>query len=225
VAIIGSGMIGCELAEDLIEAGHQVTMISREALPLSNLLPETAALRLKESLQALGVTFLASCEISRVDTGQSLTFTDDTHLIFDQLVAATGLKTDNRLARQAGLAFDRGIAVDPVTLQTNEADIFALGDCISLNGDPCRFIEPIKYQAQAIAHGILGLNQSDYRHQAPVVRLKTRSLPIVIHGIPKEEGEWQTVSDNDQELVMEQRVGDDIVALLQVNLTNSSRAA
>ena len=141
------------------------------------------------------------------------------------MVAATGLATDNRLACQAGLAFDRGIAVDPDTLQTSEPDIYALGDCISLAGEPCRFIEPIKHQAQAIAHGILGLSTSHYEHQQPVVRLKTRSLPIVIHGMPVADGEWHTVCDNDKELIVEQRIRDEVVAQLQVNFSKQRKAA
>lgn len=229
VAIVGSGMIGCELAEDLQQAGHQVTIVSREARPLERLLPEVAATRLRESLVALGIHFLASRDLTSTqsdDTGHyQLMFEDGSSLECDQLVAATGLATDNRLACQAGLAFDRGIAVDPDTLQTSEPDIYALGDCISLAGEPCRFIEPIKHQAQAIAHGILGLSTSHYEHQQPVVRLKTRSLPIVIHGMPVADGEWHTVCDNDKELIVEQRIRDEVVAQLQVNFSKQRKAA
>ena len=42
VAVVGAGMIGCELAEDLAHAGHAVTLIDQQEGPLANLLPAPA---------------------------------------------------------------------------------------------------------------------------------------------------------------------------------------
>ena len=39
VAIVGAGMVGCELAEDLTRAGHRVTLLDRQPLPLTGLIP------------------------------------------------------------------------------------------------------------------------------------------------------------------------------------------
>jgi rubredoxin-NAD+ reductase len=122
----------------------------------------------------------------------------------DELVAATGLVTDTRLARSAGLAFDRGIVVDANTLETSVKGIYALGDCISIYGAPCRFIEPIARQASAIASHILGHQAAGYAHKAPVVRLKTRSMPLALHGVPHPDGVWRTVRDDADRLDMEQ---------------------
>lgn len=40
IAIVGAGMIGCEMAEDFAKAGHKVTLIDRQSLPLGGLLAE-----------------------------------------------------------------------------------------------------------------------------------------------------------------------------------------
>ena len=77
----------------------------------------------------------------------------------DHVIAATGLKTDSRLAHQAGLAFNAGIVVDE-NMRSSDAFIYALGDCISLDGQPCRFIEPIQHQARAVAAAVLGREPS-----------------------------------------------------------------
>jgi rubredoxin-NAD+ reductase len=93
-----------------------------------------------------------------------------------------------------------------LTLQTSAPDVYALGDCVSINGTPCRFIEPISKQAHAIASAIAGHVDVPYSHSAPVIRLKTHSLPVVIHGIPAAHGQWRVVSDTTQQLKMAQQI-------------------
>lgn len=108
----------------------------------------------------------------------------------DEVVAATGLVTETRLAKMAGLAFDRGIVIDPHTMQTSIEDIYAIGDCISVAGVPCRFIEPIVRQAGALSHHVLNREHAGYVHSTPLIRLKTKAFPIVIHGVPSAKGTW-----------------------------------
>ncbi|VTZ25361.1 Rubredoxin [Methylocella tundrae] len=207
VAIVGAGMIGCELAEDIARSGHSVTLLCRDAGPLAGLLPEYASRRLRTCLESLGVRFIGPIEVSAVDrAGDGLSiFTQCGRKIdADELIAATGLVTQSRLARNAGLVFDRGVVVDRLTLRTSAPDIYALGDCISINGSPCRFIEPIAKQADAIAHHLLGKAHQGYDHRSPVIRLKTRSMPLVMYGTPHPDGEWRIVEDDTERLVMEQ---------------------
>lgn len=229
IAIVGAGMIGCELAEDFARAGHRVTLIDRNAHPLTGLLPDEAASRLVGSLNELGVTYLGGVDVagvSKLDSNErTISLKDGQTLVVDQVIAATGLVTDNRLAHQAGLSFDRGLVVDPQTLQTSAPNIYALGDCISLEGMPCRFIEPIKHQALAIAHGVLNLDRVRYEHSTPVVRLKTRSLPVVLHGLPCAEGDWRVIRQDAEQLVMEQYLEDRMISRLQVGTSTQSRAA
>jgi rubredoxin-NAD+ reductase len=208
VAVIGAGMVGCEIAEDLARAGHAVTLIGAGPLPLPELLPEPAARRLRSGLEGLGIRFLGGATVSalsRVADGQvRISFADAAPLAVAAVIAATGLATPSRLVRGAGLAFDRGIVVDPASLRTSAPGIYALGDCVSLAGAPCRFIEPIARQAEAIAHAILGRPHAGYAHAAPVIRLKTRSVPIVIHGRPVPGAPWQVIEESESRLVMEQ---------------------
>lgn len=81
VAILGSGMIGCELAEDLMKAGHEVTLISRDALPLCSLLPDDAAQRYLARLQGVNISFLGLQEIISVEETHSQKKENITQLI------------------------------------------------------------------------------------------------------------------------------------------------
>ncbi len=218
VAVIGAGMVGCELAEDLARAGHAVTLIGAAPLPLPELLPEAAGQRLRAALDGLGVAYRGPALVKGLarpsDGPIAVALDDGTTLTAATVIAATGLATPSRLVQAAGLAFDRGIAVDPATLRTSAPDIFALGDCISLGGQPCRFIEPVARQAETIAHAILGRPHEGYAHAAPVIRLKTRSLPIELHGVPVAGGGWEIVEESATRLAMVQRRDGEVVARL-----------
>jgi rubredoxin-NAD+ reductase len=56
-----------------------------------------------------------------------------------------------------------------------------MGDCITLNGQASRFIEPIARQARTIAADITGADALPYEARAAVVRVKTTSLPLTLH--------------------------------------------
>jgi rubredoxin-NAD+ reductase len=210
IVIIGAGMVGCELADDFLAAGHQVTLLDLQQAPLAALLPEQASGRLRVALEAAGVKFLGATQVAgvtqRAEGTKSVALVGAAAIECDEVVAATGLVTDTRLAVGAKLNVQRGIVVDPLTLQTSADDVYALGDCVSIHGMPCRFIEPISKQAHAIANAIAGHVDAPYLHSAPVIRLKTHSLPVVMHGIPVPHGRWCVVSDTAKQLKMTQQV-------------------
>lgn len=220
VVIIGAGLVGCELADDFNRAGHQVTLLDIQTQPLAALLPIKASMRLLEAFEQAGIQFFGSVTVSGVtrskegerliQTGCGRTFAAD------EVVAATGLVTDERLARGAGLQFDRGIVVDPETLRTSAPGVYALGDCVSIEGMPCRFIEPIAKQADAIAHEILKRAHPGYRHKDPIIRVKTKSLPIVLHGAPRLAVAWSTLEDTPDLLLMQQLSDGQSISTLEV---------
>lgn len=216
VVIVGAGMVGCELADDLARAGHTVTLLDRAALPLGGLLPEPAALRLARALGRAGIAFTGGVEVQGLSKGADglVLETSAGRILADHVVSAIGLATEGRLARSAGLAFANGVMVDPETLETSAPGIHAIGDCISLNGAPCRFIEPIAKQAQVIAHAVLGRPSAPYTHAAPVIRLKTRALPLLIEGDVSGPGDWRVVREDAERLEMERWRGSLKVARL-----------
>lgn len=229
IAIVGAGLVGCELAEDFARAGHAVSVLDMNEQPLAALLPERASQRLLQSWRSRGIAFLPARSVTLVEStssGKRIVHTQRGEALHvDMVLCATGLGTDPRLARGAGLDFERGIVVDPGTLQTSAPDIYALGDCISIAGEPCRFIEPIAAQAETIAHAVLGRDHAGYRHKPPVLRVKTRSLPIVMRGVPSRELAWEVVDEDAQQLSMAQYRDGNVVASLDVGQKNVEMAA
>lgn len=185
VAIVGAGLIGCELANDLAIAGHHVTLLDIAARPLSAILQEAQAAQLLNAWRSLPLAFFGGVQVSSVraqhPSGEK-TITTECGQAFavDQIVIAAGLQTPTRLAASAGLAWNNGIDVHAETLATSAQNIYALGDCISIGGKVSRYIEPIGRQAQTIAANILNAKPEPYQQLPVPLRIKTTSLAFTV---------------------------------------------
>ncbi|MDO4896801.1 MAG: FAD-dependent oxidoreductase [Moraxella sp.] len=210
VAIVGAGMVGVELAEDLANAGLTVSLIDVSPRPLSAMFPKVVGERVLQAIQGLGIHWLGFSMVqgvSATDKGYQIDLLDcesnqSTPLYADEVIVATGLVVDERLPSRAGVVFHKqtGIVVNPQTLQTSVPDIYALGDCISIDGMPCRYVAPHRSQATAIAHEVLGLAHAGYVHKPPMIRLKNKSINVIANGNPKATGDWQITQDDQNEL-------------------------
>ncbi|MBI0426090.1 FAD-dependent oxidoreductase [Psychrobacter sp. NG27] len=224
VAIVGAGMVGTEIAEDLLKAGHQVTLIDLNDAPLSQMLPSKATARIAQAVKSQGINFLGGYQVSTItrlsDSSSGklqvsyealASATDSTTaepiepLIVDHVIASTGLTVDDKLPTAAGVEFNRrtGIVVDAPTLRTSTANIYAIGDCMSIDGVPCRYVAPLRAQAATIADDILGLEHNGYEHKPPMIRLKNKAISVMVTGVPKATGNWQVKIESDEELVMD----------------------
>lgn len=228
VAIVGAGMVGTEIAEDLLKAGHEVTLIDLNDAPLSQMLPAKATARIAEAIKSQGINFLGGylvtdvVRISDGNTGENnigklqvsyepfASNAEDAEaqsseiLIVDHVIASTGLTVDGKLPTAAGVEFNRrtGIVVDAPTLRTNTDNIYAIGDCMSINGVACRYVAPLRAQAATIADDVLGLEHSGYEHKPPMIRLKNKAISVMATGVPQAAGNWQVVTETDDELIM-----------------------
>ena len=221
VAIVGAGMVGTEIAEDLLKAGHQVTLIDLNDAPLSQMLPPKATARIAQAVKSQGINFLGGYQVSaitRISDGklqvsyealasatESSTAEPIEPLMVDHVIASTGLTVDDKLPTAAGVEFDRrtGIVVDAPTLRTSTANIYAIGDCMSIDGVPCRYVAPLRAQAATIADDVLGLDHNGYDHKPPMIRLKNKAISVMVTGVPKATGNWQVKTESDEELVMD----------------------
>jgi len=231
VAIVGAGMVGTEIAEDLLKAGHKVTLIDLNDAPLSQMLPAKATARIAKAIESQGIQFLGGYQVSavtRVNDDDNNNDSDDAEklqvdyaplssdadnadtqplepLIVDHVIASTGLTVDEQLPAAAGVEFDRrtGIVVDAATLRTNAVNIYAIGDCMSINGVACRYVAPLRAQAATIADDILGHEHSGYDHKPPMIRLKNKAISVMVTGVPQAAGNWQIKTESDDELIMD----------------------
>jgi rubredoxin-NAD+ reductase len=199
VALLGAGLIGCEFANDLRSAGFVVEVYDIAPQPLGRLLPAEAGSLYRQGLEAAGVRFHFGVGVKTVErAGTAYRLTDSSGVVseVDLVVSAVGLKPETALAAAAGIAVNRGI-VTAADLQTSVADVYALGDCVEVDGSILPFVMPIMHQAKALAATLVGTPTTVVYPAMPVV-VKTPACPAVVcPPAPGVAGQWQTVAGDD----------------------------
>lgn len=199
IVIMGAGLIGCEFANDLVGAGHQVSVVDPAERPLAALLPAPAGEALREALHGLGVAWHFNTTVTAVDCEPGtnppalrISLSNGAQVVADIVLSAIGLRADTALARAAGLACERGIVVD-TALQTSAGHIYALGDgaqYASAGGRTLPFVMPIMSAARALAATLAG-RRTELVFPLMPVTVKTPALPIVIAApAPGAPGQW-----------------------------------
>jgi rubredoxin-NAD+ reductase len=220
VLIMGAGLIGCEFANDLAQAGYLVSVVDPGARPLAALLPEAASAALQEALQAMGVRFYFDTTVGAVHSAAAglagvdlleISLANGEVIAASCVLSAIGLKADTALAQAAGLAVDRAILVNR-HLETSATGVYALGDSaqyasaaspLSAHGSTLPYVMPIMAAAKALAANLTGL-PTDLVFPLMPVSVKTPALPLVV-APPKpgtggqwtapESGLWQWLDD------------------------------
>lgn len=181
VVIMGAGLIGCEFANDLFNAGISVDVVDPAPYPLSRFVPEPAGRAVERALAKLGVVWRLGQVAESVDSdgdGLSVRFSDGTCKGADAVLSSVGLRPRTRLATEAGIRTNRGIVVDRC-LATSATDIYALGDCAEVEGLVLPFVMPIMHAARALAK-TLAVEATPLTYPAMPVLVKTTSYPVVV---------------------------------------------
>jgi len=199
IAIIGPGLIGCEFANDLSNAGKHVTVIGPDATPLGRLLPPEAGSELQDALTRIGIDWRLGVVADKViynDAGYRILLSDDTFVDAEVILSAVGLRPNIQLAKEAGLKLNRGIAVDR-NLRTSARDVYALGDCMEVEGFVLPFVMPIMHCARTLAKTLTG-QATNLHYPAMPVAVKTPAHPVVVSPPPPDaSGHWQITRIND----------------------------
>ena len=131
VVVVGGGITALELAEGLIAHGMKVHYLLRGDRYWSNVLDEHESKIVEHRLVEEGVKLHYHSEIAEV-TGHrgrvnGIRLQDGTVLKCEMVAYAIGIRPRVDLAKQAGLAVDRGILVNEF-MQTDDPNIFSAGD-------------------------------------------------------------------------------------------------
>jgi 3-phenylpropionate/trans-cinnamate dioxygenase ferredoxin reductase subunit len=171
IVVIGGGFIGLELAAVACSLGKSVTVL--EALP--RLMPRVVAPIISEFYRVLhtskGVKVLCGSSVLEISGAGGrvldVVLSDGTKYPADLVLVGIGVVPNGELAGEGGLRVANGIVVNEF-LQTDDENIFAIGDCTE---HPCVFadarirlesVQNAADQAQCVAATIAG-RRSAYR--------------------------------------------------------------
>jgi NADH oxidase (H2O2-forming) len=133
-AVIGSGAIGIETTQALIERGYrQVYLLEIMDHILPSVVDKDIGEKIGKVMKDSGVNLILSARIKKVitESGRKRLVLEDRELEVDLLIFATGAKSHIDLAEKAGIRIGEtgAIAVNQY-LQTSDPDIYAAGDCM-----------------------------------------------------------------------------------------------
>lgn len=169
--IVGGGFIGIEVAENLSRRGLHVTVVelADQILPPWD---REMVLPLERHLRDEGIELRlgnSATEFKSDNSGLHVTLNDGRKVEADFGVVCIGVRPDSKLAADAGIECGaRGGILTSLNMQTNDADIYAVGDVVetvcAITGDPIQIplAGPANRQGRIAADHIFG-RDSKYR--------------------------------------------------------------
>ncbi len=127
--IAGTGFIGFEVLENLINIGINVTIVEI-AKKITPNLDEDMAKYLEKELISRGINIKTNCSITDLSDNKAV-LSDGTVLDCDIAILSTGVRPQTKLAQESGveIGVTKAIKVNK-KMQTNIENIYACGDCI-----------------------------------------------------------------------------------------------
>ena len=161
VSVIGGGFIGVEVAENLKEAGYNVSLIEAMDQIMKPFDYDMVQVLHKEMYDK-GVNLIVGDKVSSFESGK-VVLESGKKINSDAVVMAIGVAPETDLAREAGLEIGQtgAIKVNQNYL-TNDKDIYAVGDAVEVYNSLTNSISrlplagPAQKQARAVADHIHG---------------------------------------------------------------------
>ncbi len=181
--VIGGGLLGLEAARAMQRFNTQVTVIEHSMWLLFRQLDQHAGSYLKYQLEQSGINIRLNSPVKRIigdDKVAAVLLGNDEVIECDTLIIATGIEPNIELIRNSGIKIGRGIRVNN-QLQTNDQNIFAIGECAEHNNQIYGLVSPGYEQAAVCAHRING-KQAQYLGSITATNLKVIDYPVFSMG-------------------------------------------
>ena len=188
-AVVGGGFIGIEMAENLKEAGLNVSIVELSDQVIAPLDIDMAC-DVHRRLWEHGVALYLNNGLQKiVEHRDGLTVElQDGAIGADMLILAIGIRPDSRLAKDAGLDVNpRGGIVVDTQMRTTDPDIYAVGDAVEVTDFVTRqpamipLAGPANKQARVAADNICGVD-SEYMGTQGSAVVKVFDMTVAFTG-------------------------------------------
>lgn len=181
--VIGGGLLGLEAARGIAAQGCEVTVVHLVDRLMERQLDATSAVMLEPRLTELGIGVRlnsATAEFLGDDRVRGLRFADGSELAADLVVVSIGIRPEVTLAKQLGVATQRGIVVAD-SMRTSHERVWSVGECAEHAGVVYGLVAPILEQARVAADTLLGRDGA-YTGSIPSAKLKVAGIDLVSAG-------------------------------------------
>lgn len=162
--VIGGGLLGLEAAKSLRDIGLQTHVVEFAPRLMAVQVDDIGGWLLQRKIEQLGVLVHTGSSTTEIVDGEfyrhRLNFAGGAHLEADVVVFSAGIRPQDGLARDAGLAVgERGGIVIDNHCRTSDADVYAIGECALWGGRIYGLVAPGYEMARvAVEHLRSGLD-------------------------------------------------------------------
>ncbi|MCF6369084.1 nitrite reductase large subunit NirB [Rhizobium halophilum] len=178
--VIGGGLLGLEAAAGLAERGMEVTVLHVMPTLMERQLDPAAGYLLQKAVEERGIRVICKANTKAI-VGQGkvegVALEDGTLVPASLVVMAVGIRPNATLAKEIGLAVNRGIVVD-VGMRTSDGNIFALGECAEVDGTVYGLVAPLYEMARVAAARLAGDAKPQFVHSDTPTKLKVTGIDL-----------------------------------------------
>lgn len=181
--VIGGGLLGIEAAYGLRRAGADVTLLHVMDRLMERQLDAGAAALLRGAIEAKGINVALNADTARIEGDcavERLVLKSGESYPASLVVMAVGVRPRVELAKAAGLACGRGIAVDD-HMRASDPAIYAIGECIEHRGAVYGLVEPA-YEHARVAATVIAGKSAQYGGAVLATNLKVSGVPVFSAG-------------------------------------------
>ena len=182
--VIGGGLLGLEAAAGLKMRGMDVTVLHLMPTLMERQLDEAAGYLLEEEIKRRGINVITKANTKEILGETRVTgvlLEDGTEINADLVCMAVGIRPSTSLAMAAGLKTERGIIVNDA-MQTSDANIFAVGECVQHRGMCYGLVAPLYEMAKVIAARLTGDADATYHGSLTSTKLKVTGIDLFSAG-------------------------------------------
>ncbi|MBZ9749079.1 nitrite reductase large subunit NirB [Mesorhizobium sp. CO1-1-7] len=178
--VIGGGLLGLEAAAGLNAQGMDVTVLHVMPTLMERQLDPAAGYLLQRAVEQRGIKVVTKANTQAI-TGngkvERVELADGTIIPATLVVMAVGIRPNAALAKDAGIAVNRGIVVD-AGMRSNDPDIYALGECAEVGGMVYGLVAPLYEMARVAAHQLAGDETAAFVHMDTPTKLKVTGIDL-----------------------------------------------
>jgi len=189
-AVIGGGLLGLEAAGALKNLGIETHVIEFAPGLMAEQLDAQGGEQLRRKIEQMGVRVHTGKNTQQIvhhaKGGKTLEFADGSALDVDFIVFSTGIRPQDKLAKQCGLEIGQrgGIAIND-RCQTRDPAIYAVGECAAWQNRLFGLVAPGYKMAQIASDALLG---RDSAFSGADMSAKLKLLGVDVGGIGDAHG-------------------------------------